>query len=130
MAAPLSKRPALVLGLNVTGFGIIRSLSRAGIPVYGVYFDDKVEVGRFSKRSQNFKLPADRPALDTELLQLCKQLGSPVLYPTTDRWCFLLAENREQLAPQIQRRHRAVGLDGSEKPSLRRSLCRASASIF
>lgn len=98
--------PAVVLKLapNVThhgGLGVIRSLGRAGVPVYGVHENpgapaasSRYQAGRFFWRAD----PADPDALTRGLTVLAERIGRPaVLFPTDDAGALFLAEHGSDL---------------------------------
>lgn len=85
------------------GLGIIRSLGRAGIPVYGVHRDlwEPAARSRFLRRSFAWDF-ASSAASDsvTFLLKVADKIGErPILIPTSDVTALFLAENAEPLSP-------------------------------
>jgi predicted ATP-grasp superfamily ATP-dependent carboligase len=79
--------PAVVLGgAVITDLGAIRSLGRAGIPVY--YLNDKKNEATYSKYCRNhFTFPnihLNKDELGRALLKLKKVIGNAVLFPTSD----------------------------------------------
>ena len=104
MMPGISRPPAFILGLGVNGYGILRSLAPAGIPLVGFHSEPE-ELGRFSKYCESHYLP---PCLSEE--QICQALiergrraqGKPVLFPTTDYYAFILAKYREELSRHFQ----------------------------
>jgi D-aspartate ligase len=99
-----SRPPAFILGLGVNGYGVVRSLVRAGVGVVGFHSAPE-ELGRFSRYCESHYLP---PSLDED--EICKALiergrragGKPVLFPTTDYHAFILAKYREELSKYFQ----------------------------
>jgi predicted ATP-grasp superfamily ATP-dependent carboligase len=91
--------PAFVLGLGENGYGVLRSLARAGVEVTGFYSEAK-ECGRFSRHVRARLLS---PSLEDE--RICDVLidharrsrCQPVLVPTSDRFAFLLAQHQARL---------------------------------
>ena len=92
--------PAFVLGLGPNGYGLVRSLTREGVPVVGFSYS-KEHFGRFSRLIQahylDRTLPAERLA---NILIECRSgfKSKPVLLAASDEFAFLLAQCREQLA--------------------------------
>jgi predicted ATP-grasp superfamily ATP-dependent carboligase len=86
--------------LGVNGYGILRSLARAGVGVVG-FHTEADELGRFSKYCESHYLP---PSLNEE--QICQALiergrrtgDKPVLFPTSDYHTFVLAKHRDELS--------------------------------
>ena len=115
--------PAFILGLGENGYGILRSLVRAGVAVTGFYGKPE-EFGRHSKYGETHHLP---PALDGE--QVCRMLiewgaragGRPVLFPTSDHYAAFLAQNGDRLSPHFS----FHWVDGA---SMRRIVDKASMS--
>jgi predicted ATP-grasp superfamily ATP-dependent carboligase len=91
--------PAFVLGLGENGYGVARSLARAGVQVIGFHGEAK-EFARFSRYVRPMFLGAD---LDDEhicdrLIDCARRTGTrPALFPTSDRFAFLLAAQRPRL---------------------------------
>ncbi|MQA10557.1 MAG: carboxylate--amine ligase [Pseudonocardiaceae bacterium] len=101
-----SSTPAVVLKFDPNpmhhgGLGVIRSLGRRGVPVYGVHEDrmspaatSRYLVGRWYWRAD----PDDVERVHTELLRLAERIGRPaVLLPTDDAGAIFLAEHGEGL---------------------------------
>lgn len=87
---------AIVLGLTITGLGVVRSLGARGVPVIGVY-TDKHELGRLSRWCTRTFCWAPHDASPAQLLDLCQQMSRPydgraVIYPTSDDFVELLAK--------------------------------------
>jgi len=102
--------PAVVLKLdhNVMhhgGLGVIRSLGRLGVPVYGVHegrwapaATSRFLRGRFIWRPD----PEDSDRLVAGLRAVAERIGRPaVLIPTDDAGAIFLAEHADQLRPQF-----------------------------
>ncbi|MDR7300175.1 carboxylate--amine ligase [Haloactinomyces albus] len=100
--------PAVVLKLDPNvfhhgGLGVIRSLGRLGVPVYGVHEDALAPAahsrylhGRWLWRPE----AADTERVLDGLLRLADRIGSrPVLLPTDDAGAILLAEHADTLRP-------------------------------
>lgn len=91
----------LVLGLAENGYGIVRSLARAGVSVAGIY-SEQDEFGRLSRFCQSFRLPPpwrDYKNFVLRLKEWARQgSGKPVLFPTDDQCALLLANYGEELA--------------------------------
>lgn len=93
---------AFVLGLSENGYGVVRSLARAGVRVLGFYTDAD-EYGRLSKHCEAQRLPSAAPEVCRHLIAQRERLGdAPVLFPTSDRAALLLARYREALAPHFR----------------------------
>ena len=87
--------PAVVLDLGFGGYGVVRSLSRYGIPVIGFCNEKKMPEFRTKLCDQKiyFKGESD---LREKLEQTVSGLASkPVLYVTTDSYVNFVIENRE-----------------------------------
>jgi hypothetical protein len=82
----IRKPPAFILGLGVNGYGVVRSLARAGVGMVGFHSAPE-ELGRFSRYCESHYLA---PSLNDD--EICEALiergrhadGKPVLFPTTD----------------------------------------------
>src|SRR5215471_8593683 len=102
--------PALVLKLDQNvmhhgGLGVIRSLGRLGVPVYGVHearwapaANSRYLYGRYFWQPS----PADTERLLAGLGQLADRIGRPaVLIPTDDAGAIFLAEHGDDLRPKF-----------------------------
>ena len=100
--------PAVVLKFDPNvmhhgGLGVIRSLGRVGVPVYGVHegpwapaASSRYLAGRFFWQPS----PADVDRVLTGLLRLAEQIGQPsVLITTDDAGAIFLAEHGRDLRP-------------------------------
>src|SRR5271166_3155505 len=98
--------PAVVLKFDPNvmhhgGLGVIRSLGRAGVPVYGVHegpwapaASSRYLAGRFFSQPN----PADVDCVLTGLRRLAEQIGRPsVLITTDDAGAIFLAEHGRNL---------------------------------
>jgi D-aspartate ligase len=94
-------RPAIVLGLGVTGLATSRALSAHGIAVSAAYFSPE-EPGRFSRKCRvvdGIGQDKDANTLSRWLYQYSEQVGgAPVVFPTSDALALMLAEKRESLS--------------------------------
>jgi len=92
------KRPAVVLGLSPGGLSLVRTLSRSGIPVYGV--SRKKESGIFSKyidHQRRWKC-TDSEELVMRIIALSKETGTrPVLMPVSDIYVEWISEHYQEL---------------------------------
>lgn len=95
--------PAVVLGLSPTGLGVLRSLSRLGVAVYGVYSDPGAETARHSRLLRGRFRITDAKS-DDEILNVLESVrrraGWPermVIIPTSDRYARFLSEHRARL---------------------------------
>ena len=97
--------PVVVLVSSQHGaVGIIRSLGRMGIPVYGVHQDfwEPAARSRFLRRVFRWDFSSS-PAEDSLLFlkDVARQIGrQPLLIPTSDITALFVAENAEILAPE------------------------------
>jgi D-aspartate ligase len=86
--------PVVVLAPGHHGHGIVRSLGRLGVAVYGVHADGNSPAARSRYERRSFVLDFDSKnhvQAATVLLSLAKQIGSrPVLVPTDDVSCLLV----------------------------------------
>lgn len=95
------KNKAIVLNLDSNGLGVLRSLGREEIEVWGIDFR-KDAVGYYSKfcrKKFNFSNPAKEPEkLLTELIELGKNLPyKAVLLPTADYYVIFLSKYENEL---------------------------------
>ena len=96
---------AFVSGLDTTGYGIVRSLGRAGVSVVALT-DQNADFGRHSTYCRRFHVS---PAFGNEQ-QVCRLLldarsefdCDPVLFASSDWFAELLAKHREELAPRYK----------------------------
>lgn len=105
-ASPDVGTPAVVLKLDRNvfhhgGLGVIRSLGRLGVPVYGVH-EDRLAPAAASRylRGRVFGVPdpGDVPRLLEGLDRLADRIGRPaVLFPTDDAGAIFLAEHGARL---------------------------------
>ena len=87
--------PAVVLDLGFGGYGVVRSLSRYGIPVIGFCNEKKMPEFRTRLCDQKIYFKGDSD-LREKLEQTVSGLASkPVLYVTTDSYVNFVIENRE-----------------------------------
>ena len=100
---PRPDRLALVSGLDVSGYGIARSLGRVGISVFSLC-SPRIQFGRFSRYSDGwFPYP---PSPEDQPDQVCQLLlevrgrfhAPPVLFATSDWFTQILCSNQEKLA--------------------------------
>ena len=98
-----SRPPAIVLGLSGSAMGVIRSLSRLGVDVYGVYSDPAAEVARHSRLLKG-RYRISRLDRDTEILRVIRSIGrlagndpKVVLIPTNDVYARFVSAHRAEL---------------------------------
>ena len=96
------QRPALVLGLLPAGLALVRSLGRAGVPVYGAAFRGN-EFGLHSRflRDRCVASDGDERTRDRRLLAFLHELaggGRAVLFPERDEHVDFVLRNRQQVA--------------------------------
>lgn len=94
---------AFVLGLFDTGLAVVRTLGRAGIPVYG--FDAAREHGFQSRYGTLAQCPdplRHPDALEQFLIERARALRvPPLVYPTSDAFVAFLSEHRHALQPHL-----------------------------
>ncbi len=92
------RNPAIVLDLGVNGLGVVRSLGRRGVRVFGVAFVEQ-GVARSSRYCEAVDLPGgDETEFLAGLLTLCRRMPAPpVLFPTSDESLSLLAGHEPEL---------------------------------
>ena len=102
--------PAVVLKLDPNvmhhgGLGVIRSLGRLGVPVYGVHESPLAPAARSRYLHGRYfwqPSPVDPERIRDGLLTLADRIGRPaVLLPTDDAGAIFLAEHGEGLRPQF-----------------------------
>jgi D-aspartate ligase len=106
--APDTSTPAVVLKLDANvmhhgGLGVIRSLGRIGVPVYGVH-EGPLAPAAHSRylRGRCYWQPdaGDAERIGAGLLRLAERIGRPaVLLPTDDAGAIFLAEHGASLRP-------------------------------
>lgn len=95
---------AFVLGLNENGYGVVRSLARAGIRVLGFHGEPE-EYGRLTRLCEAHRLPPrpdDAALVRALVVQRARFAAAPVLFPTSDRYALLLARQAIELAPHFR----------------------------
>ncbi len=95
------RNPAVVLDLHVNGLGVIRSLGRKGVRVFGVPYAEEW-VARYSRYCEIPDMPK-RDAGEVEFLSrfldLCETMPAPpVLFPTADESTALISKYESELA--------------------------------
>ena len=95
-------RPALVLGLLPAGLALVRSLGRAGIPVYGAAFRDN-EFGLRSRflRGRRVASSGNERDRDRHLLAFLHEVAGAqraVLFPERDEHVDFVLRNRDEIA--------------------------------
>ena len=97
----LMRRQALVLGLNPTGYGIVRSLVREGVGVTGAY-EFSEEFGRLSRQCGKLDLRRSRDELEKveRLIAWARDIGgvSPVIYANSDKHVQFVADHQDLLS--------------------------------
>ena len=96
-----SQRPALVLGLLPAGLALVRSLGRAGIPVYGAV----LRGNEFGLRSRFLKerciaTGSGERTRDRQLLAFLHEIargGRAVLFPERDEHVDFVLRNRDEI---------------------------------
>lgn len=98
---PASRRPALVLGLLPAGLALVRSLGRAGVPVYGAVF----RRNEFGLRSRFLKERCvaggdEEEARDRRVLEFLHEIARgtrAVLFPERDEHVDFVLRNRDEI---------------------------------
>ena len=122
----IRKAVAFVLGLNVNGYGILRSLARKDIPVVGFY-SNPAELGRHSKYGAAIYFDPTR--IEANLASMLIDVRSnydqrPVLFSASDEFTLLLAKQKTIVMPGgISLPRFAIAAFGAG-PHLRHSLAR------
>jgi len=116
MSSPSEVSPVFVEGLDVSAYGIARSLGRHGIPVYALNdrLRDPLRFSRYCRRcflfaddpSQPRAYAGDSVANEEELCRLMLEWGSgfarkPVLFATSDWFARFLSNQQQQLAEKF-----------------------------
>lgn len=106
--------PAVVIAPGFHGHAIARSLGRLGVPVYGVHGDRRSPAARSRYWRANYfhDLSADAPeAALAWLLDLGGKIGGrPLLIPTDDHSCVLLADYTAKLSARFRIPQQPTGL--------------------
>ena len=91
----------MVLGLSITGLGVIRSLGKEGLKVLGFDYTDKRDVGFYSRyvKSNICPHPAYQPEKLIEFLvkRLKKESKKSILFPTSDEFVKFISDHRDLL---------------------------------
>jgi D-aspartate ligase len=98
---PAERRPALVLGLLPAGLALVRSLGRAGVPVYGAVFR-RNEFGLRSRflRGRCVTDGGGEEARDRQLLAFLREIARgtrAVVFPERDEHVDFVLRNREEI---------------------------------
>jgi predicted ATP-grasp superfamily ATP-dependent carboligase len=94
---------AVVLGLEINGLGVVRSLGSMNLKVLGIYTSSS-EIGRFSKYCFAFKVQSGKlSTAESEIADLLELVGKqqkekPVLFMTSDYYVKLVNERRSRLS--------------------------------
>lgn len=99
----MSQLPAVILGSHANALTFARTLGRHGVPVWIV--DSENALGRFTRYAQVISLPnvEEQPDAWLEALTaLGAQLGTCVLFSTTDAHCLWLAQHQTRLQTQFR----------------------------
>jgi len=91
---------AVVLGLGINGLGIVRSLGKKGVEVWGVY-ESENEPGRFSKYVQAAKFPSLKNNESLFLQKLIDDFGDTdnkaILFAPSDLYVVFMSQKRDLL---------------------------------
>lgn len=99
---------ALVLGLDVAGYGLVRGLAREGVHVVGLWRRAD-EAARHSRYCSSVEVSPDTDeAWIGTILDQCSIHDRPILFPSNDRYADLLARYRGRLEP-VSRFHWVTG---------------------
>ena len=109
--APLSRPPAVVLGLNPNGLGLVRSLTQVGIRVIAVgrapMDTSDTHLWMSSRTRLCTKVLVEPGSGDTAFLEaldlVAADLTEPApVFPSGDSFLYLLSKHRERLAPHFR----------------------------
>ena len=91
--------PAVVVGLSITGLGIVRSLAKSGINVIGVDtgFNKPSSHTKYCKKVTCADIDSEDKLLEALILISKKAEVKPVLFLSTDMSVLIASENREIL---------------------------------
>lgn len=91
--------PALVLGIDVNGLGVVRSLGKEGVHVYGGY-QTRMEIGRWSRYCEAVEVPpvSHPEELEEWLLGFGRRVGTAVLFVTSDQLVEFVVERWDTLS--------------------------------
>ncbi len=112
-----SKKPAIILGLKLTGLAAVRSLGRLGVPCAGIYVDPRLEYGRHSRYLAD-TVRVSSPLRATELFEALRRLKErwggmkPVLLPVSDPYVSVINEGQAELRPDFELRFPPSGVRG------------------
>ena len=85
------------MGLDVSGYGIVRSLADEGVPIVGLWRRED-EAGRLSRYCTAIRVAPDSDERWIEtILALARRYDHPALFPSNDRYAELLARHRAVL---------------------------------
>jgi D-aspartate ligase len=92
---------AVVLGLDINGLGIVRSLGKKKLKILGIY-EKNSEIGKFSRYCKSVvKIKAKQTGSDIKLLRYLIKRGhaksKPVLFATNDYYVNFINNHREIL---------------------------------
>jgi predicted ATP-grasp superfamily ATP-dependent carboligase len=100
-----NETPVVVLGCELGGLAVIRTLGRLGVTLHGVDADSSAPALRSRYCSASDVHPYDRHQPRTYLsflLDLARRLGRPaVLIATSDEYSLFVARHRKQLQPSF-----------------------------
>ena len=110
-------RPVVVLDPLGANLNVIRTLGRAGVPVYGVYSDPRTPAARSRYCAGAFRWPpgmSERQSVGVLLAIADRVGGTPILIPADDMSALLVADHADALAE--------VFLFPAQPPALARKL--------
>lgn len=90
------------MGVTVNGLGVLRSLGSFGVDCFGLFSDEKEELGIYSKYLIDKRKISD-PLCGTEIftaiseLSYKNSLNKPILFPTTDAYADFISRNQNEL---------------------------------
>jgi len=92
------------MGLDVAGYGLVRSLAHEGVPVLGLWRRED-EAARHSRYCTAVEVaPDEEAAWIGMILELAARFEQPVLFPSSDRYAAMLARHRS-LLEEVARFH-------------------------
>jgi predicted ATP-grasp superfamily ATP-dependent carboligase len=99
-----NKTPVLILSAHTIALGVVRSLSPLRVPVYLVSYDKKDMAHKSKYIAGHYTLPHpenNAPAFIEGLLEIGRQIGKAIVYPSDDATLVTLSKNLEVLSPSF-----------------------------
>lgn len=109
-----TSKPVVLLTPGFHGHGVARSLGRLGVSVYAVHADAKSPVSLCRYIRSNYVMDFE-PEASTQSVEFLLELGArvghrPLLLPTDDKSCLLLADEAKTLSQVFTFPHQPSGL--------------------